>query len=162
VLLFGMSLVRAVESAHRPLAGGGGTSDAEGYVLTGYFAEALAAYEKQETALRLELGDLIENINVRKERARIEAVQFFDQPVERTVKVRAEEPAPASPLAAPIGRRRQVDPAHDFCGGARGVCRQVLSRRRRTPFTRGRTSIWERSRHWRRTRSCPGNCSRRP
>jgi tetratricopeptide (TPR) repeat protein len=97
----------------------------EGYVLTGYFAEALVAYEKQETALRLELGDLIENINVRKERARIEAVQFFDQPVERRVKVQAEAPAPASPLVAQLDAADKLIRAHDLAG-ARGLCRQVL------------------------------------
>jgi tetratricopeptide (TPR) repeat protein len=125
VLLFGMSLVRAVESRidHAPAAAE--EAMREGYVLTGYFAEALATYEKQETALRLELGDLIENINVRKERARIEAVQFFDQPVERKVKVQAEAPAPASPLLAQLDETDKLIRAHDFAG-ARGICRQVL------------------------------------
>jgi tetratricopeptide (TPR) repeat protein len=125
VLLFGMSLVRAVESRidHSPAAAE--EAMREGYVLTGYFAEALATYEKQETALRLELGDLIENINVRKERARIEAVQFFDQPVERKVKVQAEAPAPASPLLAQLDETDKLIRTHDYAG-ARGICRQVL------------------------------------
>jgi len=124
-LLFGMSLVRAVESRidHSPAMAE--EAMREGYVLTGYFAEALVAYEKQETALRLELGDLIENINVRKERARIEAVQFFDQPVERKVKVQAEAPAPASPLLTQLDETDKLIRAHDFAG-ARGICRQVL------------------------------------
>ncbi|MGD0578817.1 MAG: hypothetical protein ABSC08_07805 [Bryobacteraceae bacterium] len=125
VLLFGMSLVRAVESRidHSPAAAE--EAMREGYILTGYFSEALATYEKQEAALRLELGDLIENINVRKERARIAAVQFYAEPVERKVKVQAEAPVPVSPLVAQLDTADKLIRAHDFTG-ARGVCRQVL------------------------------------
>lgn len=127
VLLFGMSLVRAVEARidHSPAA----VEEAmrEGYILTGYFAEALAGYEKQEAALRLELGELIDNINVRKERGRIAAVQFYAEPVEHKVKVQAEAPAPApaSPLLAQLDDVDRLIRARNI-EGARGLCRTVL------------------------------------
>jgi hypothetical protein len=126
VLLFGMSLVRAVEARidHSPAE----VEQAmrEGFILTGYFAEALVGYEKQETALRLELGDLIDNINIRKERNRIAAVQFYPEPVQRKVKVEVAAPAPpASPLLAQLDEVDQRIRARDI-DGARGLCRSVL------------------------------------
>jgi len=125
VLLFGMSLVRAVESRLDRSPAEAEEAMREGYVLTAYFADALAGYEKQEAALRLELGDLIENINVRKETNRIAAVQFYTEPVEHKIKVQAETPAPANPLLADLDAADKLIRAHDLAG-ARGVCRKVL------------------------------------
>ncbi len=126
VLLFGMSLVRAVEARidHSPAEVE--ESMREGYILTAYFAEALAGYEKQETALRLELGELIDDINVRKEKGRISAVQFYAEPVEHKVKVQLAEPEPpASPLLAQLDDVDQRIRARDI-EGARSLCRSVL------------------------------------
>jgi tetratricopeptide (TPR) repeat protein len=48
----------------------------EGYILTAAFAELLPAYEKQPVAMKLYYPDLINGIDVSKERKRLKDVQF--------------------------------------------------------------------------------------
>lgn len=125
VLLFGMSLVRAVESRidHAPAAAE--EAMREGFVLTGYFAEALASYEKQEQSLRLHLGEMIDNIHLKKEQERIAAVQFLDKPVEHVVQAQAPPQAAASPIEVQLDEADKLIRARDT-EGARAICRKVL------------------------------------
>lgn len=133
VLLFGMSLVRAVESRidHSPAEAQ--EAMREGFVLTGYFADALAAYEKQEQSLRLHLTEMVDNIHVKKEAQRIAEVQFLDKPVERIVKAEAPAQAAASPLELQLEEADKLIRARDV-EGARGICRKVLEQPAPTPI----------------------------
>ena len=120
-----MSLVRAVESRLDHAPAEADEAMREGFVLTGYFADALAAYEKQEQSLRLHLVEMVDNIHSKKEEQRISAVQFLDKPVEHIVKA----DAPAQPAASPV--ELQLDQADKMIRtrdvqGARDICRKVL------------------------------------
>lgn len=99
-LLFQKCLVKAIET--RLLSGPGTAAKrqqmveqalAEGYILTPYFAEALAAYEKQEQSLRLYFPDLINGIDLEREDKRLENVQFASAAARKT--------RPAAPQQAP-------------------------------------------------------------
>jgi tetratricopeptide (TPR) repeat protein len=48
----------------------------EGFILTPYFYEALAVYEKQEVSMRLYYPELIDGIDLRKEDKRLQGVEF--------------------------------------------------------------------------------------
>lgn len=48
----------------------------DGFVLTPYFAEKLPSYEKQESAMRLYLPDMVSEIDLKKEDKRLEHIQF--------------------------------------------------------------------------------------
>ena len=109
-LLAGMCLVRAVEARLAPAAQRAGMVDramSEGFILTAYFYDALPGYEKDERAMRLYAGDMIDGIDLAKEDARIAKVQFVSQRATRTVK------APAPPEAA----GGDGDPEGDRDGG---------------------------------------------
>lgn len=133
VLLYGMSLVRAVESRldHAPAE----VEEAmrEGYVLTGYFAEALAGYEKQEQSLRLYLGEMIDNIHVRKEAQRIAAIPFLDKPVEHIVQSQAPAQAPTNPAEIQLDELDKLIRARDM-EKARDICRKVLQQNEPKPI----------------------------
>ncbi len=99
-LLVQKCLVKAIET--RLLSGPGTASRrqqmvtqalAEGYILTPYFAEALAEYEKQEQSLRLYFPDLINGIDLAREDKRLENVQFAAAPQIRRVR-QAPKPEP--------------------------------------------------------------------
>jgi tetratricopeptide (TPR) repeat protein len=64
----------------------------EGFILTPYFAEALADYEKQEQSMRLYLPVMIQGIDLKKETARLDGIEFLQAPKVRSAKV---APAPA-------------------------------------------------------------------
>lgn len=102
-LLVQRSLVKAIEA--RMISGPGAiqrrqqlvdTALAEGFILTPHFAEALVQYEKQETALRLYLPEMIDAINLKKEDKRLEGVQFASVATSRKPKAvcKQEEEAP--------------------------------------------------------------------
>ena len=97
----------------------------EGYVLTAYFAEALAGYEKQEQSMRFHLPDMIENIHVKKEQERIAAIHFLDKPVERVVQGGAPPQPAASPMETQLDEVDKLIRARDTAG-ARAICRKVL------------------------------------
>lgn len=81
----------------------------EGYILTPYFAEALVAYEKQESSMRLYYAEMIDAINLAKEDRRLADVQFLTEPVERKVIVRAAEEK-----VELTGARKTLDDAENF------------------------------------------------
>ena len=89
LLLATGSLVRAVESRmdHKPEAVH--QALVEGYILTPYFSEALARYEKQEQSMMLYYTSMVQAIDLLKEDQRLMPVIFANQ-------------APAAP-AAPTG-----------------------------------------------------------
>jgi len=122
VLLFGMSLVRAIESRMDHAPGQVDQAMQEGYVLTGYFAEALAGYEKQEQAMRFYLPDMINAIKLKQEQQRIAGVQFLENPVEHTIKVTAPS---ESPVELQLDDVDKLIRARDL-ERARGICRKVL------------------------------------
>lgn len=55
-----------------------------GFILTPYFYEQLAAYEAQPQSFRRYYDDLVEGIDVRREAARIQAVEFAERAPSRT------------------------------------------------------------------------------
>jgi hypothetical protein len=131
VLLAGMSLVRAIEARLSPLAQRKAMVDqamSEGFILTGYFADALPAYEKDERTMRFYLGDMIKKIDLAKEDKRIEQVQFATKRPERTVKA-ASTPAPEPELT---GFAKDLDTAESLyesrqIEAAKQAYRKVLS-----------------------------------
>jgi tetratricopeptide (TPR) repeat protein len=125
VLLFGMSLVRAVESRIDHAPAEAEEAMREGFVLTGYFAEALAGYEKQEQSMRFNLGELIDNIHLKKEQERIAAVQFLDKPVEHVVQAQVPPQAAATPAELQLEEADKLIRARDI-KNARAICRKVL------------------------------------
>jgi tetratricopeptide (TPR) repeat protein len=118
-LLVTKSLIKAIESR---LMHGSEKRQAyvdealrEGFILTPAFAELLPAYEKQAGAMRLYYPDLVNGIDVGKEKKRLRDVQFA-----QTI---------TDPVAAPPPSVQQVNPAeqsieqaeallnqHDFAG----------------------------------------------
>jgi len=58
----------------------------EGFILTPYFAEALAAYEKQEQSMRLYYPEMIAAIDLKKEDRRLQGVEFLTSPAVKTVR----------------------------------------------------------------------------
>jgi tetratricopeptide (TPR) repeat protein len=109
-LLTSMCLVKAVEVRLDRSLGAAAVQQAmrEGFILTAYFHEALAGYEKQEQALRLHLPAMIDAIDVAKEDRRIAQVEFATTRATRVVK-----PAvPATP--APGAAEQAFEKAEDL------------------------------------------------
>ena len=100
LLLTTESLIKAVESRldKKPAL----VKDAlqQGFILTPYFAESLAAYEKQPVAMRLYFPDMIANLDAVKERRRLETVTFTAAP-KKTV---TTEVTPPEPVLSPSGK----------------------------------------------------------
>lgn len=98
-LLASMCLVKAVEARLDRSLGLAHVQEAmrEGFILTAYFYEALARYEKQEQALRLYLPAMIDAIDLAHEDKRIAQVEFASARTSRTVK----PAAPAAPQLSP-------------------------------------------------------------
>jgi tetratricopeptide (TPR) repeat protein len=97
VLLTGMCLVKGVEARLNSRNGAQMVEQAmkEGFILTAYFYDALAAYEKQDLALRLYLPKMIEQINLGKEDKRIAQVQFLKERPVKTIRTASPKPPPA-------------------------------------------------------------------
>jgi hypothetical protein len=123
VLLAGMCLVKAAEArlaAPGRRAAAVETAMSEGFILTAYFYEALAAFEKDDRSLRLAIAEMIDGIDLAKEDKRIAQVQFAGQRTTRTV--RAPRPAAPPPLtgvdkalagAESLYEERNLGPAKD-------------------------------------------------
>ncbi|MFN7936119.1 MAG: tetratricopeptide repeat protein [Bryobacteraceae bacterium] len=118
VLLTEKSFVKAVES--RLITGPGAMARrqqmvdqalGEGYILTPYFAEALAGYEKQEQSMRFYFKEMATAIDLRKEDKRLEGVQFSTKAVTRTIKA----PTPVAPAKTAI--EQALDDAEDLLTG---------------------------------------------
>ncbi len=66
----------------------------EGFVLTPAFAEQLAAYEKQDRAMRLHFPDLVDAIDLKREEKRLENVEFASARAVRKIKAAPAEKPP--------------------------------------------------------------------
>jgi len=113
LLLAGECMIKAVESR---LATGAQRKQAladealsQGFILTPHFAEQLAIYEKQEQSLRLYYPNLISSIDLRKEEARLEKLEFASERV-----VRRAKPAPAPPKPEATGAERTFQQAEEL------------------------------------------------
>ncbi len=69
----------------------------DGFILTPYFAEAMADYEKQEQSMRFYLPILVKGIDLKKETARLDAVTFANAPRERKAKIAPQITVEISP-----------------------------------------------------------------
>ncbi len=113
-LLVTKCLIKAIDS--RMLHGGEGKREAlvnqamsEGFILTAAFAESLARYEKQPDAFRLYYPQIIAAIDVKKERKRLEGVQFVASVAPKVI-------APAAKM--------QIEPAEESLETAEGLYEQ--------------------------------------
>ncbi len=118
VLLTEKSFVKAIEA--RLVSGPGAAAKrqqmvdqalGEGYILTPYFAEALAGYEKQEQSMHFYFKELAAGIDLRKEDKRLEGVEFATKAVTRTIKA----PVKAEPVKTPI--EQALEEAEDLLTG---------------------------------------------
>lgn len=115
-LLAGMCMVKAVEARMDRSSGPAHVDQAmkEGFILTAYFYEALAGYEKQEQAFRLYVAELFKNIDPVKEDKRIAQVQFATQRTDRVVRPQAPQPAAPSPSAQQLERAETLYKQRQF------------------------------------------------
>jgi tetratricopeptide (TPR) repeat protein len=80
----------------------------EGYILTPAFAEKLAVFEAQDTAMRTYFPDLLETIDLKHEQKRVANVKFVTERAVRTVHVQP----PAAPAPLPLtGAAKTLDDA---------------------------------------------------
>jgi tetratricopeptide (TPR) repeat protein len=114
LLLVTESLIKAIEA--RLYRGGADERQdrvkqalEEGYILTPYFAEQLPFYEKQETAMRLYLPDLVSAVDVKKEGKRLEAFQFRATPAEGKIVTAGRTPDLTPAQQALLDGEKQAD-----------------------------------------------------
>jgi hypothetical protein len=100
LLLTTECLIRAIETRMDRKPAGVQESLAEGFILTPFFAEALPAYEKQESAMRLYFPDLMATLDTRKEIKRLDAADLTVRPPKRASAPVDPLPEPAREVAA--------------------------------------------------------------
>jgi tetratricopeptide (TPR) repeat protein len=100
VLLANESLIKAVESRLDRNPAAIDQAMRQGYVLTAYFGEQLPAFEQQQQGLRYFTEDMIANIDLKRESARISAVRFDSGPLQR----KAKQVAVAGPELSPSAK----------------------------------------------------------
>ncbi len=101
-------LIKAIESRFAPAAEREAlVTEAvkEGYILTATFAEGLPAYEKQEQSLRFYYPELVKSIDLNREVARLDQVQFLSERPRKPRPVAVERPA------EPVGAARTLEEA---------------------------------------------------
>jgi tetratricopeptide (TPR) repeat protein len=94
LLLTTESLIRAIESRMDRKPEAVQQSLVEGYILTPFFAEALPAYEKQETAMRMHFPDMMASMDIKKEVKRLDAVDLTVPPPQAPVRQRVSSAEP--------------------------------------------------------------------
>ena len=99
LLLTTECLIRAVETRMDKRPAGVQESLSEGFILTPFFAEALPAYEKQESAMRLFFPELMEKMDTRKEIKRLDAADLTVRPTVKTSAVKESVPEPPKEAA---------------------------------------------------------------
>jgi predicted negative regulator of RcsB-dependent stress response len=102
-------LIKAIESRLAPVADRQKLVTQalrEGYVITPAFADALPAYEKQEQSLRFYYPDMVKAIDLKREAARLDKIEFAG---ERPRK--AKVVVPAEKRAEPTGAYKTLDDA---------------------------------------------------
>ena len=83
ILLATECLIKAVESRMERKPALVDQALREGFVLTPAFAEQLAVYEKQEQAMRLYLPELVRGIDLKREEARLDHIDFASSAFKR-------------------------------------------------------------------------------
>jgi tetratricopeptide (TPR) repeat protein len=120
LLLATKSLVKAAESRLAPPTRRAAMVEQalrEGFILTPHFAEQLAAYEKQEQAMRFYFPELITSIDLKKEEQRLENVEFASARLVRKAKPAAATlpdlsgPQKTLEQAEELYRQRKLDEA---------------------------------------------------
>ncbi len=101
LLLVTESLIKAVECRLDKTPAKVKEALQEGFVLTPFFYEALAAYEKQPVAMKLYFPDLLASLDPAKERRRLEGVTFTAKPKKA---ITAESAPAAEPVLSPSGK----------------------------------------------------------
>jgi tetratricopeptide (TPR) repeat protein len=117
LLLATESLIKAVEARLDKRPEWAQQALRQGYVLTPYFFEQLALFEKQEQSMTVYYKEMVAAIDLRKEDARLTDIEFDRRAPVRTVKT----PEPAAPALTGVAkalddaenlyRARQLDPA---------------------------------------------------
>jgi tetratricopeptide (TPR) repeat protein len=130
VLLFGMSMVRAVEARLDKAPAQVDEAMKEGFVVTGAFYDALTGYEKQEASMRFALKEMVDALNTRRESHRVEATPFATSVPER--KVTPAPAAAADPAETELESAEQRIKARDL-DGARTICRALIERNAAQP-----------------------------
>ncbi len=125
VLLSVASLVKAIESRLMRNPAWADQALREGYILTPYFAEQLAVYEKQPESMRLYFPKMVEGINRRKESQRLAGVKFATTPETRAVHAAPVENAPHSAAAQSLQAAEELY-SKDNLGEAQKLYRQAL------------------------------------
>jgi tetratricopeptide (TPR) repeat protein len=98
LLLVTESLIKAIEARLDRKPAGVSQAMLEGYILTAYFSEQLPAYLKQEQAMRFYYPQLIDDIDLKREDARLAPIEFVSQ-----APVRGAKMAPTSRPPEPKG-----------------------------------------------------------
>lgn len=114
ILLSIESLIKAVEARLKraPAAGKQAAVEQalrEGFILTPFFAEQLAVYEKQEQSLRFYFPEMIAALDLAKEERRLDKVEFASERPARKAKV-----VPALPAPEPSGPRKTAEEAEQL------------------------------------------------
>ncbi len=86
----------------------------EGFILTPYFAETLADYEKQEQNMSLYLPVMIQGIDLKKETARLDGIEFLSAAKVRTAKVAPAPVVERSPAEKTLEEAEEVYGKKDF------------------------------------------------
>ena len=89
LLLTAESLIKAIEARIDRKPDTVQEATKEGYILAPFFAGELPVFEKQPQSMRLYFPDLVAAIDLKKEEARLSAVEFYDQPRERHARAAA-------------------------------------------------------------------------
>jgi tetratricopeptide (TPR) repeat protein len=115
LLLTTECLIRAVESRMDKRPAAVQESLGEGFILTPFFAEALPAYEKQESAMRLFFPELMGTIDVRKEIKRLDAANLNVRPPTKASAPVESRPAPVrEPAVDAIDTAEKLYDSRDF------------------------------------------------
>jgi len=94
LLLVTESLIKAIEARLDRKPAMAEEAMKQGYILTAYFSEELPVYLKQEQSMHYYFPQMIQAINLKREDARLAAIQFDAQPPVRQVRISHPPPAP--------------------------------------------------------------------
>lgn len=86
----------------------------EGFILTPYFAETLADYEKQEQNMSFYLPVMIQGIDLKKETARLDGIEFLSAPKVRTAKVAPAPVVEKSPAEKTLEEAEEIYGKKDY------------------------------------------------
>jgi tetratricopeptide (TPR) repeat protein len=118
VLLTGECVIKAVEARLAPASARAAMIEQalrEGFILTPFFAEQLILYEKQEAAMRYFYPEMIKAIDLKKETARLDKVEFLRERVVRRAKpAPAKSPEPLTGAAKTLAEAEEIYRARDL------------------------------------------------